>query len=208
MNIKDWLIPDEVQSASLAGAKLVSVAKGTSHFWLKQFVGLFIPFGVGCVAALLIVDEIIAPENMAGLREVVVGVLTFVSVLAGFMVTLMLFTGRTEGTRSLTFDEAPVYVEKVTYLLFSQAVTLALQIACSLLCIGWLVADAIGANPALSTWLLVFSLGLLAVSLFRALLLPLQIYEVHHFELSSMVEEKREELKRRLEAQRNAGGSS
>ncbi|MFC0156314.1 hypothetical protein ACFFJ4_22905 [Xanthomonas dyei] len=99
MSIKDWLVLDEVQSATSAGTNLVSVASRTSHFWLKQFLGFIVPFATGTAASLLIVDAIIKPSQAQSLKEVIVGILTFVSVLAGFMVTLMLFTGRTDSAK-------------------------------------------------------------------------------------------------------------
>ncbi|MNR26819.1 hypothetical protein D3C85_1440550 [compost metagenome] len=126
------------------------------------------------------------------------GIMTFISVLAGFMVTLMLFTGRSGGAKQLTVDQAPLYVEKITYLLFSQAVTLAVHIVCILGCLAWLIVQSHGDGALMGQWLFVATIGLLLLSMFRTLLLPFQIYEVHHFELTAMVEEKNEEFRKAL----------
>jgi hypothetical protein len=193
MTIKDWIVPDEVQSASAAAAGLFSVASRTSHFWLKQFVGLVVPFGLGMSLAVLLVDRLLQPEEMESIKQVMVGMLTFVSVLAGFMVTLMLFTGRTQGSSLLSEREARPYVDKVTYLLFAQAITLALHIGCAAICLVWMLLDAVDAGSAAMTWLFYVAFGLLVSSMARSLLLPLQIYELHQFELQAFLDQKHQE---------------
>jgi hypothetical protein len=203
MTIKDWIVPDEVQSASNAAANLFSVASRTSHFWLKQFVGLAVPFGLGLALAALVVNRLLKPEEMEDFKQVMVGMLTFVSVLAGFMVTLMLFTGRTDGTKLLSARQARPYVDKVTYLLFAQAVTLALHIGCAAACLVWMLLDAIGAASEAVTWMFYLAFGLLVGSMARSLLLPLQIYELHQFEFEAFLDEKNKEQDRRLAEERS-----
>lgn len=208
MTLRDWLLPDEFQSASSAGARLFSAANRTSHFWLKQFTGLVVPFGIGVAAGSLILDRLIKPEELEDFREVVVGVLTFVSVLAGFMVTLMLFTGRTEGSRSLTARQVPAYIEKVTYLLFSQALTLCVHIASAASSLVWLLFNAVGGQGVAITILFFVTFGLLVLSMVRSLLLPFQIYEVHQFEFEALLENKLNERDKELEGQRKNPGVS
>ena len=205
MSLRDWLLPDEVQSAAQAAGHMLSVVRETSHFWLKHSVASAVPFAFGTAIAWLLLPSQIDPTKVGALKDVVTGILTFVAVLAGFMVTLMLFTGRTDGTQSLTVDSAPHYVRKVTYLLFSQALTLGYHIACILMCIGWLIAQSAAVSAAASKWLLLASFGMLALSMFRAMLLPFQIYEVHDFELSAMVSEKNSAFARQLSSERGAG---
>lgn len=193
MKLRDWVVPDEVQSASAAGASLIHVARQTSHFWLKQAVGIAVPFLLGVLACCLIVSSEAHSTSLGLLRGVMSGVLTFVSVLAGFMVTLMLFTGRMEGAKVLTAKQAPVYVSKVTYLLFSQALTLVFHIAGAAAALAWLLINAVEVDGRVSYVMLVCAFGLLAVSMVRSLLLPLQIYEVHQFEFDALVEMKQVE---------------
>lgn len=199
MRLRDWFVPDEIQSAAQAAAQMFHVAANTSHFWLKQFTGSLFPIALGCGVgwwALIYDSEL---KQMESLKDVVTNVLTFASVLAGFMVTLMLFTGRTNGTKLLTVDQAPEYVQKVTYLLFSQAFTLIIHIFCIILCVAWLFMLGVKSAPEINCWLLVAVFGVVSLSLFRTVLLPFQIYEVHLFELEAMLEEKYKEYEKSKE---------
>ncbi|MCT8284113.1 hypothetical protein NYQ43_00015 [Xanthomonas translucens pv. translucens] len=206
MSIKDWLVLDEVQSAASAGTNLLSVASRTSHFWLKQFLGFVVPFAVGASVSLLVVDSIIQPIQAQSLKEVIVGILTFVSVLAGFMVTLMLFTGRTDSAKLLSARQAPAYVDKMTYLLFSQASALAVHITCAGACLVWMLLYGVGAKGYAISWLFHVSFGLLAVAMVKSLLLPLQIYELHRFEFDALLDQKRSDVEAARQAERAREG--
>lgn len=199
MSLRDLLVPDEIQSAGRAARQMLSVVQKTSYFWAKHAFAAAVPFLVGGLIGYFLSCAATDQTQLEGVRQVVTGILTFVAVLAGFMVTLMLFTGRTEGAKSLSVDDAPIYVEKVTYLLFSQALTLAIHLFCGLFCIAWLMLQSVDVDPVVSQVTLVVTFGLLALSMLRALLLPFQIYEVHHFELDSVVVEKREQFRREME---------
>lgn len=198
MKVRDWLLPDEVQSAAAAGSEMLRVVSQTSHFWLKQTIAAVIPLGVGALAGYWLSEGVVSSTQLVAIKDIMMGIMTFISVLAGFMVTLMLFTGRSGGAKLLTVDQAPLYVEKITYLLFSQAVTLAVHISCILGCLAWLIVQSHGEGTVLGQWLFVATIGLLLLSMFRTLLLPFQIYEVHHFELMAMIEEKNEEFRKAL----------
>lgn len=206
MSIKDWLVPDEVQSATASGANLLSVATRTSHFWLKQTLGILLPFAMGAAVSRWVVGMVIQPVQLQSLKEVIVGILTFVSVLAGFMVTLMLFTGRTDGAKLLDARKTPAYVDKMTYLLFSQASALAVHIACAAACLAWMLLYGVGAKGPAVIWLFHFNFGLLAVAMAKSLLLPLQIYELHRFEFDALLDQKRAETQAARQAERQQGG--
>lgn len=198
MKIRDVLVPDEVQSAAAAAMQMLRVVTQTSFFWLKHAIAAGIPIAIGAGVGYWLSSFEMVPQRIDAIRSVVTGILTFVAVLAGFMVTLMLFTGRTDGAKSLRVDAAELYVEKVTYLLFSQALTLAIHLLCALCCIAWLMLQGSDVVDWAERALLIATFGLLALSMLRALLLPLQIYEVHHFELRSVVDEKIEEQRQEL----------
>lgn len=204
MRWRDYIIPDEVQSAHAAAADMLFVARQTSHFWLKQLFAFAIPLLVGVGFGLLFIELSCGGINQNGLgsvfKDVVTVIMTLASVLAGFMVTLMLFTGRTSGSNELTVDDAPVYVAKISYLLFSQSLTLIIHVGCVASGLIWLILNSIPVDVSVINTVFCLVLGFACLSLARTLLLPFQIYEVHHFELSAMVNEKnkkfREELKR------------
>ena len=206
MALRDWVMPDEVQSASRAGADLISVVSKTSHFWLKHCVALGAPFAVGALAAYAFVRWGMKPQ--ANIKDVLAAVLTFSAVIAGFIVTLMLFTGRISGTESLKIDAAREFVAKLTYLLFSQALTLIVSLACGLLSIGWLLCSATNAPQLASDIILIATFGMLALTATRTLILPFQIYELHQFSLATLVEEKQMEFDREIdEARKELRGS-
>lgn len=193
MNLRDLIVPDEVQSAASAAADMLGVVKQTSHFWLKQAFAALLPLAIGYLLGWWLAKGASA-KQIESIQDIVTAIMTLASVLAGFMVTLMLFTGRTSGTKVLTADQAPLYVEKITYLLFSQALTLIVHILCILLCMVWLIAQSASADVIVARALFAVCVGFLALSMLRTLLLPFQIYEVHHFELNAMVDEKNREF--------------
>lgn len=200
MKLRDLLVPDEIQSAAEAASDMLGVVRQTSHFWLKQAFAAFVPLLLGYALGIWLIDTSTLAK-LTAIKDIVAAVLTLASVLAGFMVTLMLFTGRTSGTKVLTADQAPAYVEKIIYLLFSQALTLIVHILCILVCVGWLVVYSVSASSSVTATLFALAAGFLTLSLFRTLLLPFQIYEVHQFELSAMVEEKNRQFMKELEEQ-------
>ena len=200
MRLRDFIIPDEVQSASAAATGMLGIVTRTSHFWLKQCFAAILPVALGFGLGWLLSGALAGREESI-IRGVVAAVLTLASVLAGFMVTLMLFTGRTTGASSLPFEQAEEYVAKVKYLLFSQAVTPIVHLLLIAFCIAWLIADAVGAALLIDKILLGASSGVLLLALIRTLLLPFQIYEIHEFELDSMVDEKKDNIRKALREQ-------
>ncbi len=58
-----------------------------------------------------------------------------------------------------------------------------------------------GAALLIDKILLGASSGVLLLALIRTLLLPFQIYEIHEFELDSMVDEKKDNIRKALREQ-------
>jgi uncharacterized membrane protein YfcA len=189
MKLRDWLVPDEMQSAASAAHQMLRVVTNTSHFWLKQIFAALVPLLLGGYLGWWLAN-CMTPDQVKSTKDVITAIMTLVSVLAGFMVTLMLFTGRTSGADTLSVEQASAYVEKITYLLFSQALTLVVHVACVLAGLAWLVAQNVSSDTTVINVLFAVCTGFLSLSLVRTLLLPFQIYEVHHFELAAMVDEK------------------
>lgn len=197
MNLKDYIVSDEIQSAMDAGHEMLSTVTTTSHFWLKQAVAIFVPILLGAFVSYFLIAAFITepePEQLKNLSSTVSNGMTVITVLAGFTVTLMLFTGRTSNTKSLTADTAREYSDRVTYLLFSQSLTLVIHVVSIAACLSWSFMQALEQEQLASPIMLSFTGGLVFLSFLRTLLLPLQIYDVHHFELSAMVEEKDKEF--------------
>jgi len=192
MKWTDYLIPDEIQSAQAAAADMLAVATQTSHFWFKQLFAMLIPILLGIMCGWLLVKYAGTEQPADGgiFKDVVIAAMTLASVLAGFMVTLMLFTGRTSGANEVSIDDTQDYIAKICYLLFSQALTLIIHVCSVVFGLAWLALFSVSAATAITNAIFCITLGFMCLSLARTLLLPFQIYEVHHFELKAMADAK------------------
>lgn len=197
MKLKDWIVPDEFQSGAFAATQMLRMVKQTSHFWLKQAFALVVPVCVGYLISHVVIS-VGATGKAPDFKDFISNCLTISSVLAGFIVTLMLFTGKTDGAKSLTIDQAPIYIQKVTYLLFSQCLSLNIYILCMLCCLAWLCMNGLNTPSEILTQVFKLCCGLMTACVVRTLLLPLQIYEVHQFELQGFYDEKLEEYRKSI----------
>lgn len=196
MNLKDLLIPDEWQSAPALIRSMVSVVGETSHAVTKHIAGMLLPFFLGFLIGsyLPLIDTVEA-------GKLVRGILTVAGILAGFMVTLMVFTGRTEKTDLLDYESAKKYRNKVIYLLWSQTLTLFANVATVIAAIIWFYVTTICDDSQVLVTLTSTLFGFLAIALSRSILLPLQIFELHQFTLDFMVEEKLDKLRKIVKEQ-------
>lgn len=118
------------------------------------------------------------------------GILAFCGLLVGFLVTLMLFTGRLGAVQNLSVEDLRSYGSRLRYLLVSQAVTLAFAMICAVLCIIYLVVYFLGAPLLLHSSTLAMLFGFLVLCLARSALLPIQIFELHDAHLSDELSAK------------------
>lgn len=130
------------------------------------------------------------------------GILAFSGVLAGFLVTLMLFAGRLGTTQSLTLEALRNYGSRLRYLLVSQAVTLAYVMCLAVLSVCYLVISFSGAPVLVHSVMLALLGGCFSAGVGRAVLLPIQIFELHDAYLSDELAAKSNEANRRY-----SGGS-
>lgn len=193
MSFRDWFVPDEIQSGASAASEMFRSITQTSHFWLKQTFAALIPLFLGMLISYYIKELFVANYSKDFFKDLVANILTLNTVLAGFIVTLMLFTGKTDGSDSLDIDQAKRYVSKIKYLFFSQALTLGVYILCILSCLSWLLTQGLGLDKKIADIAWVIVCGFLTLGLLRTLLLPLQIYEVHQFELEALLDKKYKE---------------
>lgn len=140
---------------------------------------------------------LIAP-NVSDLSEGAVtaifgGVVAFAGLLVGFLVTLMLFTGRLGSTAALTVEELRSYGSRLRYLLVSQAVTLAFAMAAAVLALAFLVVHFAVAPLIVRCAILALAGGTLLTCMVRSLLLPMQIYELHDAHLNDELDAKARE---------------
>lgn len=120
--------------------------------------------------------------------------LTAISVLSGFMVTTMVFTGKIEAAKSLSLTELRVVASKANYLLLYQIGTLANHVAC--LALMLLVPSLAAKLPVFGPAIAVGCLALFFVSILRSVFIPLQIMELHRFTHAALLRDKREETEK------------
>jgi len=195
--MKDLLIPDEWQSLPALLRQILGIVGKTSHAYLKMLVGFALPFAAGSALGLYAI-----PMTPSTSEALIRGVLSFAGLLSGFMVTLMLFTGRTEKTDSLSLEAAREYRDKVIYLLWSQTQTLVFSLTTALMSVLWMLAES-RSNSLMLEILTVGLFGFLAVALVRTVLLPLQIFDLHQFALNMMVSEKADALRKTIAEQKD-----
>jgi heme exporter protein D len=189
-------IPDEWVSAIRAFKQMLRLAKSTRRSIPKHVIGLAVPFALG-----------LAGYRYGGMSlspDFIQAFLTVVGVLFGFVVTLMLFTGNTEGTAILDHIQAGRYGEKILYLLFSQTVTLACYLFALVAASLWLLSNKSGPHAVAHQYFAPFVFGGAALSLLRTALLPAQIYERHHYVIGAMIEQKQREHQHAIEQAREA----
>lgn len=141
----------------------------------------------------------VAEFSEGALAAVFGGVLAFSGLLVGFLVTLMLFTGRLGSTQALDVETLRDYGSRLRYLLASQAVTLAYALVVAVLCLIYLVVFFAGMPLLVHSVVLAIVGGSLAQCVVRATLLPVQIFELHDAHLDDELNARVQESNRRYE---------
>lgn len=195
MKIRGFLLPDEWLAAVDAGGDLLGVSRKTSYGALKLIISVVVPVLIGSMVFYL-VDRWVLNVSSRIDEEAVRAVVTVVAILAGFMITTILFTGRPNGLSSLTSHELRDVRDKVSYLVLSQCLTLASHVACVLFCLACIAAFESSSFPL---WVGVTISGLLFNSILRASILPLQIWEVHAFAIDVEISERMKSERKLIE---------
>ena len=117
--------------------------------------------------------------------------LTAISVLSGFMIATMLFTGKIEVAKSLTLSELRDVASKSNFLLLYQFGTLLNHFVCLIMML--LMPSLNSRWPSVAPSIAVVACGLFFVSMARSIFIPLQIIELHRFTHAALLREKREE---------------
>lgn len=188
MTQNSCVLPEEVGSAVSAAAEMYSVVRGGKKFWLPQILFLLAPVIFGLSLGMWFICNT-GESQKAQVVQAVSAFVTVVTVLAGFVVTLMLFTGRTQGADRLSLSDADLYINKIVFLQFSQILTLIIHLLCVTLCILWLLVQSVYDGLGVD-FMFALASGLMVLSLLRTLIMPFQIFEVHYFELNALRAEK------------------
>ena len=117
--------------------------------------------------------------------------MTAISVLSGFMVATMVFTGKIEAAKSLSVTELREVAAKLTHLLLYQFCTLGNHLVCLF---AMFVTPSIAARWSVAAESVAgVCLALFIVSIVRSIFIPLQIIEIHRFTHAALLRDKRDE---------------
>ena len=188
LKLKAYL-PDEWRSAWASGLRLKAAVKRTAHARTKSYLSLVLPFILAFSLALYL--EVDIHDTALAM------IITLLGILSGFAMSLMLFTGRVSGAEYLDYESSRLFREKVIYLLWTQVMTLmfflwALFFSVVLLLSGEGFAGGLHVLDAIVV-------GALVVGIFRSMLFPYQLVELHLFSLQQLVDGKQDERNKKLQ---------
>ncbi len=123
----------------------------------------------------------------SSLLAVAAGALAYAAILIGFVVNLMLFSGRIENPESYSPEELGLIIPRLRYLLYSQMVTLFAAIGLSAMTLLGSLVVAAGIERLAIGPILFLSGGFAFLCIVRTALLPLQIYELHEASFGSLM---------------------
>lgn len=170
--------------STLSAANSDMVLAGSSRrARFAVFISLF-SIGVCACAAALQFGLIDTPDRAFWRTCIMV-----LAILSGFIITTMVFTGKIEAFSLLSYSELRTVTNKITHLLLFQFGTLLNHLCC--IAFVFLVPTISAHQPILSDGFAAIAIGLLAVSMFRSLLIPVQIIEIHRFNHAAMLRDKR-----------------
>lgn len=182
-------LPPEFEAAKqtlLAAARDAFPVVGSFRLQVSAYVLMLLLGMVG--GAWLVGLDVLQPTAQEFWR----GATTALSVLSGFMVATMVFTGKIEAAKSLSITELRQVAQKVNYLLLYQVVTLANHLFTILLL---LIVPFIAARySTLGAILAVVGVGLIVASVLRSVLIPIQIIELHRFTHAALLRDKSKEI--------------
>ncbi|MBO2930907.1 hypothetical protein [Metapseudomonas otitidis] len=170
------LIPEEIHNAIDANRELGDVSlKAENHraFLVINTLVLALGYTAGYFSHKAIDADVIS------------AMIAFCGVIIGFVITSMLFSGRSEYAERLSLEQVKKYCLKTKYMLLSQSNTLFSYIFCSAFLIASMILLKMGALESFR-YFISLSMAFLFLGGYRTLILPYQIYEVHSFALESI----------------------
>lgn len=199
MRMEMRLLPEEWTASWSALRAMGGLTPGVG-FSVRHFAAFAVPLGLGGAVGWCIAPAFAVAQRENTLFALLAGVIALGSLLAGFMVTLMLFTGRIENSSSLTLEELQAYSDRIKFLLSSQAQTLFASVLSSAFAIAWLCFYALELQEVAQRIAGAGCFGFTFVALLRCVLVPLQIYEIHEASLDDLVDERSEQERAKFSA--------
>ena len=184
-------LPSEIEAARQTLSAAYKDAMPTRRAWAGRVLLYFATLAVCVVLGwALVLLRVVCPTSPEFWR----GALTAISVLSGFMITTMVFTGKIDAAKNLSATELRDVAAKVTHLLLYQFGTLTNHLVClmALFFTPFVATTWTGASAIMAS----ISLALFFVSIIRSVFVPLQIIEIHRFTHAALMREKRDEATR------------
>jgi hypothetical protein len=193
------VIPPEWAAVRAAARAMHDVTDDKGSL-VRAFLNAGIPFVLGASISAPFADAV---ANGTIASEMVNGVLASVSafggILVGFLINLMLFTGRVQSRAETSFEVVREAVKRVKYLLVSQTSTLLAAIGMVVFTILWLALIALAVDQFIVVLVGAMLGGFTGLALVRTILLPFQIFELHEYTLDDAVEEAKLRIKTQLD---------
>jgi hypothetical protein len=181
-------LPPEIEAARQTLIAACNDVMPTKRARLSRVLLYLVTFllGIG-IGTALVSYGVVMPAD----KELWRAGLTALSVLSGFMVATMVFTGKIEVAKTLSVTELRDVASKATHLLLYQFGTLVNHLVCLS---GMFVAPSVAIRwPVAADSVAVVCLALFFVSIVRSIFLPLQIIELHRFTHAALLRDKRDE---------------
>lgn len=185
-----YLIPEEVRNAkkvSDALAVVASLSKSNRCYLAWNFIIFLVGLGLGFLFCDVVDDGLLN------------AVITFDGVIIGFVITAMLFSGRSQFLSKMSLEQTKIYSARTKYMLMSQINTLF----SFLVCLGFALLSMLSLkrNIMLDRNLLVALVsGYFLLGCYRMMLLPFQIYDIHSLALDNLVHDSEVEVRSRAKA--------
>lgn len=189
-------VPDEWRTANATLKAMNRVAGPLGSSYPRSLVAFAVPFVLGAVPAAFAMPVLARCDETTAMA-IMAALLAFGGLLVGFVVTLMLFTGRLDNPGRLTYEQTEAYAVRLKYLLASQAMTLFAALILSTLSLVWMAMYAVRLPVPSLVVVGVTLCGFAGVCLMRMFLLPMQIFELHEESLDAAVEQKLQENQQR-----------
>ena len=180
-----YLIPEEVRNAKLVRDELAGVASSGARNWVYLAWNLLILM-VGGILGFF--GAPFVDDNLLN------AVIAFDGVIMGFVITAMLFSGRSQFVTKMTYEQTVLYAHKTRYMLMSQINTLFAFLMCLLFCLLTMVLMKAKAEILTVSISVVMSSAFFTLGCYRVLLLPFQIYDVHSFALNNLIVDSKAEV--------------
>lgn len=178
------LVPEEF-STSWGALRSMGEAASDAGFTTRHALAFVILFALGFALGWEIFPSLIVAGKESALFSLLGGIVALGGLLSGFMVTLMLFSGKFEGITDFEIEQVVNIIHRIKLLLYSQAQTLFAAVFSSVFSVIWLCAYAASVSTASQQIVAGTCFGYLFVAVLRSTLVPLQIFEFHESYLAT-----------------------